>query len=119
LPEAEGTALCRVDEIPEGAARGFAVGARKLRVFVARRGGAVYAYVNSCPHVGTPLEWEPDEFMDRDGRHLICSTHGALFRVEDGVCVAGPCQGDRLEPFPIAVRDGVVVALDEFAADFG
>ncbi len=46
------------------------------------------------------------------------TTHGALFRIDDGRCLAGPCQGDRLEPFPIAVRDGVVYALEEFAADF-
>ncbi|MBS1216499.1 MAG: hypothetical protein H6R20_1473, partial [Proteobacteria bacterium] len=40
------------------------------------------------------------------------------FRIDDGRCLAGPCQGDRLEPFPIALRDGVVYALEEFAADF-
>jgi nitrite reductase/ring-hydroxylating ferredoxin subunit len=117
LPEAEGTALCRVDEIADGAARGFTIGEPALRILVVRRGGSLYGYVNRCPHVGTPLDWAPDEFLDRDGRHLMCSTHGALFRIEDGACVAGPCQGDRLEPFPIAVRDGVVVAFAEFAAD--
>lgn len=118
MPEAAGTALCHVDEIRDGTARGFAVGAKKLGILVVRRGAGVYAYVNRCPHVGTPLDWSPDEFMDRDGRHLLCATHGALFEVDDGLCIAGPCQGDRLEPFPIAVRDGVVYALDEFAADF-
>jgi len=118
LPEAEGTPLCRGDEIPDGAARGFAVGARPLRILVARRGDAFHGYVDRCPHVGTPLAWSPDEYMDRERTFLLCSTHGALFRVNDGVCVAGPCQGDRLEPFPIAVRDGVVFALDEFAGDF-
>ena len=118
MPEAQGTALCRADEIADGAARGFTVGPQKLRILVARRGADLHAYVNRCPHVGTPLDWSDDEFMDRERRHLMCATHGALFRVDDGVCVAGPCQGDRLEPFPIAVRDGVVFALDEFAADF-
>lgn len=117
MPEALGTRLCAADEIADGAARGFTVGARKLRLFVARRGDALFAYWNSCPHVGTPLEWTGDEFFDRERQFLMCSTHGALFRVEDGVCVAGPCQGDRLEPFPIAVRDGVVYALDEVAGD--
>ena len=34
--------------------------------------------------------------------------HGALFRLEDGVCVAGPCAGERLKPWPVAVIDGVV-----------
>ena len=118
MPEAQGTRLCCADEIPDGTARGFAVGERKLRILVARRGEALFAYINRCPHVGTPLDWSPDEFMDRTGRHLMCATHGALFSVEEGTCVAGPCQGDRLEPFPIALRDGVVFALDEFAADF-
>ena len=74
--------------------------------------------MNRCPHVGTPLDWAENEFLDREGRHIVCATHGALFRIDDGRCVAGPCQGDRLEPFPFAVRDGVVHALDEFAADF-
>jgi nitrite reductase/ring-hydroxylating ferredoxin subunit len=118
LPEAAGTPLCRGEEIEDGTARGFAVGAGKLRILVARRGDRFHAYVNRCPHVGTPLDWSDDEFMDLERRHLLCATHGALFRVEDGLCVAGPCPGDRLEPFPIAVRDGVVFALDEFAADF-
>ena len=119
MPEAVGTPLCRVDEIPDGRARGFTLGdAKRLRIFAVRRGDALHVYVNRCPHVGTPLDWSDDEFMDLERRHLLCATHGALFRVEDGLCVAGPCQGDRLEPFPIAVRDGVVFALDEFAADF-
>jgi nitrite reductase/ring-hydroxylating ferredoxin subunit len=118
VPEAVGTPLCRIDAIPDGAARGFRVGAPPVRIFVVRRGEALHAYVNRCPHVGTPLDWAPDEFLDRDGRTIVCATHGARFRIEDGLCLAGPCQGDRLEPFPIAVRDGVVHALDEFAADF-
>jgi nitrite reductase/ring-hydroxylating ferredoxin subunit len=118
LPEAAGTPLCRGDDIEDGTARGFTIGGRGLRILVARRGGALYAYVNRCPHVGTPLDWSADEFMDTERCHLLCATHGALFRVDDGVCIAGPCQGDRLEPFPIAVRDGTVYALDEFAADF-
>jgi nitrite reductase/ring-hydroxylating ferredoxin subunit len=120
VPEAIGTALCRIDEIPEGAARGFTIGGNdaRLRIFAVRSGEAVHVYVNRCPHVGTPLNWAPDEFLDREGRHIVCATHGALFRIDDGLCLAGPCQGDRLEPFPIAVRDGTLYALDEFAADF-
>ena len=75
-----------------------------------RRGLRVYGYRNECPHVGTPLDWIPHEFMDRERRHLVCSTHGAIFRVEDGLCLAGPCQGDALEPVPVAVRDGLLYA---------
>jgi len=77
---------------------------------VVRRGARAYGYRNECPHVGTPLDWIPDEFMDREGRHLVCSTHGAVFRIEDGLCLAGPCQGDALEPVAVAVRDGLLYA---------
>ena len=39
------------------------------------------------------------------------SDDGALFRVEDGVCVAGPCAGDALWPWPVAVgADGIIRA---------
>ena len=49
-----------------------------------------------------------DDFLDRERRHLVCATHGAIFRIEDGVCLAGPCQGDQLEPWPVALREGAV-----------
>ncbi len=108
----DAVALARLDEIPDGEARGFRVhrGEREWRLFAVRRGDAVSLYVNRCPVVGTPLDWAPDAFLDRQGRHIVCSTHGALFRIEDGYCLAGPCAGDALEAVPFALRDGVVVA---------
>ena len=76
---------------------------------MARRGTAVHGYVNTCPHAGSPLDWVPDRFMSADGRHLLCATHGALFRVDDGFCIAGPCAGASLRPVAVTVRDGLVV----------
>jgi nitrite reductase/ring-hydroxylating ferredoxin subunit len=89
---AAGTVLCRLDAIEDGAARGFTLddaGGRPVDLLVARDGAAVHGYLNACPHVGTPLDWVPDRFMAPDGEHLACATHGALFRVSDGYCVAG------------------------------
>ncbi len=110
----EPTILCRLEEIPDGRARGFRVteaGGRERRLLVVRRGGAAAAYVNSCPHRGTPLDLRPDDFFDAEGRHLVCATHGAVFRPEDGYCLAGPCAGESLQPAPVEVReDGRVVA---------
>jgi len=105
--------LCPLAEIPDGGGRRFRIPTdadRELPIFVIRRGARLYGYENSCPHVGTPLDWVPGEFLDRTGEHIICSTHGALFRVEDGYCFAGPCLSDALDPIPIEVRDGVVYA---------
>jgi nitrite reductase/ring-hydroxylating ferredoxin subunit len=105
--------LSRIDDSPDGAARGFQLGPDPSgpsagRILVWRRGARVRAYWNRCPHRGTPLDWVQDHFMDRAGEHLVCATHGALFRPADGACVAGPCAGDRLAPVDVEVREGDV-----------
>ncbi|MFW6323416.1 MAG: Rieske (2Fe-2S) protein, partial [Guyparkeria sp.] len=40
------------------------------------------------------------DFLEtRDGeRQLRCNVHQAYFRLDDGLCTAGPCEGQRLEP---------------------
>ena len=105
--------LCRAEEIGEGDARGFVFGkgVSRRELVVVRHRDVVLAYVNSCPHQGTPLETFPDKFLNEDGSLLVCSTHGARFRVEDGVCVSGPCAGKALARIACDVRDGVVVLM--------
>ena len=103
--------LCRLDEVPDGDARGFEVpgpDGEPLRLIVLRRGDHVRVFENRCPHRGTPLDWQPDRFLDAAGEHLICATHGALFRLDDGACVAGPCLGDALTRIAAWVVGGVV-----------
>lgn len=109
-----GRRLCRAEEIPEGSARGFRFGsgAHLRMVLVVRRKGALHAYENACPHMGTPLNFLSDRFFDRGGEHLLCATHGALFRVADGFCVAGPCAGKSLAPAAIRIADDEIVLLD-------
>jgi nitrite reductase/ring-hydroxylating ferredoxin subunit len=112
--------LCRVDDIAEPGARGFTLetaGGRR-EVFVVRRLGHVFAYENACPHIGTPLDFMPDKFLTRDGRHLLCSTHGALFEIATGLCLHGPCKGRSLRSVPVALRDGMVVVTDQ-PGEFG
>ena len=110
-----GQRLCQADEVGEGKGRGFRLGTGtdQTAVFVIRRGGVLRGYVNSCPHIGTPLDWLPDRFFTRDGQHLLCGTHGALFRPQDGLCVRGPCLGHSLQPAPIVVADGEIFLAAE------
>ena len=112
---ASGTMLCRLDDIAEPGARGFVFGGGTARweVFVVRHGGRVRAYENSCPHTGTPLETLPDTFLTANGALILCSTHGARFRPEDGYCVSGPCIGDRLAPVAISIDDDGHVRLGD------
>lgn len=107
--------LCRLEEIPEGSAREFRFGSGPdfLSVLVLNRAGVVRAYENACPHMGTPLNFLPDRFFDREGRHLLCTTHGALFRIEDGYCLRGPCLGKSLRPLAISIEQGAVLLADD------
>ena len=107
--------LCRIDELPEGRARGFrfGAGAAVRAVFIVKKAGAIYAYDDACPHMGTPLAFLPDRYFDRDGRDLLCATHGARFRVEDGFCLSGPCAGRSLAPAAIRIESDVIVLADE------
>lgn len=105
--------VCRVDELAEGEPRGFelADGDERLEIVVIRQGSRVLAYENRCPHAGSPLDLMPDQFLSADGRHLQCHTHGALFRIEDGMCVAGPCPGRALKAVPVAIEDGELMVV--------
>jgi nitrite reductase/ring-hydroxylating ferredoxin subunit len=103
-------ALCRLKDIPDGSSKGFPPSAGRFGgLFAIREGNLVHVYVNACPHIGTPLDWVPDRFLSADGNNIICATHGAEFRIADGVCVRGPCRGDRLERILIEVNDGIVL----------
>ena len=66
------------------------------------------AYENACPHTGGPLDWVPDRFLAPGKDMILCATHGALFRIEDGYCLAGPCAGERLTPLPVHIVGGTV-----------
>ncbi len=103
--------LCRADEIAEGQAKSVIVGegASRRDIVIVRRSGNLFAYVNSCPHQLMPLETFPDKFLNEDGSLFVCSTHGARFRVEDGFCVSGPCEGQSLRKITLDVVAGDVV----------
>ena len=105
------TVLCRLSEIPDGEGRGFTIGEGEVRTLIAvfRQGERVHGYINSCPHIGTPLDMIPDRFLTFDKRHILCATHGARFRIHDGYCFTGPCQGERLKVVALEIAEGWVV----------
>ncbi len=100
----------RLTDLPDPGCREFSIGIGDwpFRGFVVRRGDEVYAYQNFCMHAGHPLNWKPDSFLTRDGTRIICSSHGALYEIESGVCVAGPCPGKRLRGLPVEIREGQI-----------
>lgn len=106
--------LCALEDIEDGNALGFddMSGANHPGLLVVRKGDAVFAYENDCPHWNITLDYVPGRFMNRDKGMIQCANHGARFRIEDGICVFGPCLGEGLTAVNVVVRDGQVVLPD-------
>ncbi|MFT5577009.1 MAG: nitrite reductase/ring-hydroxylating ferredoxin subunit [Bermanella sp.] len=95
--------LCKLSELADTGSKGIQHGDDS--VFVVLRDGQYYAYRNSCPHLGVELNWLEDQFLDRGDALIQCATHGALFIIESGECIAGPCQGASLQPLALYIRN--------------
>jgi len=92
-----------LESLSENECRGFSF--NEGSVFVIHHRQQFFAYRNHCPHLGTELEWRPDQFLDHAKQFIHCSTHGALFLINDGFCISGPCQGQTLIPVEIQFDD--------------
>ena len=103
--------LCPLDLLEDPGARNFVlqIGEAFFHGFVVRRGEEVHGYVDRCPHMGLPLSQKLDDYLTPKKDFIACAWHGALFRPEDGMCVGGPCSGQRLTPWPVRVEDGWIV----------
>jgi len=98
--------LCHSDEIDENQSRQFKIEERSI--FAVKKNGQIYVYENNCPHLGVELNWEEHKFLDMDAALIQCSTHGALFIIETGECVSGPCLKKSLNPVPFQINDGLI-----------
>lgn len=101
---------CPLEDLQTTDARGFAWqdGDRLRQGFVVRAGDAAFGYHNVCPHAGNPLNWKPDAFLTRSRDLIMCSVHGAIFEIDTGACVGGPCTGRSLRPLRTEIRQGSV-----------
>lgn len=105
-----GIRLVRLAELADPGARNLVLQMRAGRFhgFVVRRGEAVFGYGDRCPHAGLPLAQKLDDYLTPAGDMIACSWHGALFAIDDGRCLGGPCGGGALPPWPVAIVDGWV-----------
>jgi nitrite reductase/ring-hydroxylating ferredoxin subunit len=84
--------------------------------FVVRFKGIPYAYVNQCAHISVELDWEHGDFFTAHQDYLICSTHGAHYRPDNGFCVMGPCKGKSLKPLKVTEQNGQIIINTTIAA---
>lgn len=108
--------LCRVEDIPDGGARGVSVYVgEQWDLILMRRGDAVSAFHNECPHAGRNLDYAPGLFLVKD-QHIVCAVHGASFDTLSGDCCGGPARSG-LVAVPLRIIDGAVWLADAVRED--
>ena len=106
--------LCGLEELPEGAALGFAPAPGSfIGLFAVHHRGRIHLYLNSCPHIGVALDWAPNRFLSADGERIICATHGAEFAIDSGETLSGPCLGERLTPIAFEIQQDALWVADD------
>ncbi|WP_050897874.1 Rieske (2Fe-2S) protein [Nitrospirillum viridazoti] len=108
-----GTAIGRLDAVAEDGSKEFVfgVGLNAFRMFVVRREGRCFGYLNLCPHYSLPLNVRADEFLSRDGARIMCRRHLAVFTIDDGLCIDGACTGSKLEAVPVSVDQAGMLVI--------
>jgi len=91
--------VCSLDDLKKADAFGteIVIDGTTTACFLIYHENLVYSYLNRCPHTGINLDWTPNQFLNNENEFIQCSTHGALFNIKDGLCLRGPCVGDRLQ----------------------
>jgi len=104
--------LCKLAELQSIDSRGFLIEelTPNRNIFVIREYENVYGYENQCPHNRGPLDWMPDQFLDADNKYIECASHGALFEINNGHCIYGPCVGESLKSIKVLIEDDWLVA---------
>lgn len=90
-----------------------------IKGFVVRKGNRYFAYQNLCKHLPVTLDLNDNSFFNHDKTLLQCQMHGALYEMETGRCVGGPCEGAILRTLPLVEQSNQLIVSfpDELVAD--
>jgi nitrite reductase/ring-hydroxylating ferredoxin subunit len=99
--------LCKTTDIKDPGSKSFEVKikGKTQSIFVVHKNAAFFAYYNRCPHTGASLEWQENQFLDLDKELIQCATHDALFVIDSGKCIAGPCMDESLQALALSVKN--------------
>ena len=74
-------------------------------VVLIKHEGEVKAYLNNCPHQNVPLNEAYKIDVNPFEKTMKCSVHDAFFRIEDGLCIEGPCWDEALKTVEVVVDE--------------
>ncbi|MGS0468973.1 Rieske (2Fe-2S) protein [Cobetia marina] len=77
-----------------------------------RLADGLHAYLDACPHRGSRLIADPahderehrDPYLDATGGLILCHRHQACFEPQQGLCLSGPCTGQRLTALDVTIE---------------
>ena len=103
--------LMSLDQIKPGTCRSLTLNHDEA-FLLQTHDGHVHCYLNRCPHKHSPLNWSADEFLTLEKDYIVCATHGALFQMESGICIAGPGVKQSLTRIDVSVEEGAIYLTD-------
>ncbi|MFT5397064.1 MAG: nitrite reductase/ring-hydroxylating ferredoxin subunit [Gammaproteobacteria bacterium] len=105
--------VCEVETLKSSGCYGWESVINDLLVqcFIIYHQNKILSYLNRCPHTGVNLEWLPHQFLDRNNEFIQCATHGALFNIENGLCIHVPCVADKLEVVENAIIESKIYLI--------
>lgn len=79
--------ICKLEDLNESGCYGWdgIINDIAIQCFLILHHSKVYSYLNNCPHTGVSLDWLPNQFLDSKNEFI------------HGLCLHGPCVGDRLQ----------------------
>lgn len=101
--------VCSIHDLGEGECASISRNGKSY--FVVNKEGSCFGYLNACPHLGTHLEFQENKFLTLDKSLIQCAMHGALFEIQSGLCISGPCNGQSLEPVACEIQGEAVVLI--------
>ena len=103
--------LCATDDFENKTTKGITL--NNQQYVVIQKDSQFYVYKNRCPHIGINLEYQPNRFLDKEEQYIQCANHGALFEIETGYCVAGPCSGKSLIAVAFQHTNNTILVSEE------
>ncbi len=105
--------VCEVDVLKASGCYGWesVINGLHVQCLIIYHQNKILSYLNRCPHTGVNLEWVPHQFLDRNNEFIQCATHGALFKIGNGLCIHGPCAGDKLEAVENAIIENKIYLI--------
>ncbi|QIC69499.1 Rieske (2Fe-2S) protein [Acinetobacter indicus] len=99
--------LCQIAELEDVATKKVAHPLQKnLDLVLIKNQQDYYAYHNICPHFSVQLDNAKGQFFTYNQRWIMCAHHSAMFEIETGLCVDGPCKSRQLTAEPIVLENG-------------